>query len=188
MSCPSAIIGQPCFTLEQYAADSNYSANITLQLYPGNHSMDRVPLSILNINSFTMRATKPASVTVICGQLPPDKYSWFVITGEQLETVHISDITFNGCKIELDAGLAMVNVAFVRSSFVNNTCYNNNGGCGVLDIDTTDSGTALLVTVKECIFSDNILGNNGVIFNQGNQGNNLTVDQSIFKNNFFTWL
>ena len=114
--CPGAIIGQPCFTLEQYAADnSNYSANITLQLYPGNHSMDRVPLSILNINSFTMRATKPASVTVICGQLPPDKYSWFVITGEQLETVHISDITFNGCKIELDAGLAMVNVAFVRS-------------------------------------------------------------------------
>ena len=80
--CPGALIGQPCFTLEQYAANPSHSANITLQLYPGNHSMDRAPLWTLKLNSFTMRAPKPASVTVVCGQqFPPGNYFWFTFTG-----------------------------------------------------------------------------------------------------------
>ena len=177
--CPGAIIRQPCFTLEQYVANPSHSANITLQLYPGNHSMDHAPLATLKVDSFTMRATKPASVSVVCGQLqqlPPGNYFWFTFTG--VSTVNISDITFNGCKFGIVAGETdiLVNVAFMRSSFVNNTCCNNGG---VLDITTTV--TTSLVTVKECVFSDNNLGSIAVIYNYGNY---LTVDQSVFKNNF----
>ena len=174
--CPGAIIGQPCFTLEQYAANPSHSDNITLQLYPGNHSMDRVPLLTLNINHFTMRPTKPASVTVMCGQqLPPGNSFWFTFTG--VPTIHISDIIFNGCKFGLSLGeiaYDIASIAFVRSSFVNNSCCNDEG---VLDIRTD---VTTLVMVKECIFSDNSLGKLAVIYSSGD---NLTVDQSIFKNN-----
>ena len=150
-----------------------------MQLYPGNHSIDHAPLATLKVDSFTMRATKPASVSVVCGQLQqskPGNYYWFTFTGVSI--VNISDITFNGCKFGIVAGETdiLVNVAFVRSSFVNNTCCNNGG---VLDIAT--AVTTSLVTVKECIFSDNNLESIAII---RNYGNNLTVDQSIFKNNF----
>ena len=174
--CPGAIIGQPCFTLEQYAANPSRNAKITLQLYPGNHSMNRIPLAILNINSFTMKPINPGSVTVMCGQqLPPGNSFWFTFTG--VPTVHISDITFNGCKFRLNsdeiAPDIVVNVEFMKSSFVNNTCCNDGS---VLDFSVD---TALTI-VKECIFSDNRL-QRAVIATSGN--NNLTVDQSVFKNN-----
>ena len=180
--CPSAKIGQPCFTLEQYAASPSHSANVTLQLYPGNHSMDRVPLSISYINSFTMRATKPASVTVMCGQ---PHYKYYSFSFREVPTLLISDITFNGCKIGFSLSSARAaNAVFVRNSFMNTTC----NYIGVLNINSITSRYTSLVTVKECIFSDNIvLGGKtylAVIFNRADGFENLTIDQSIFKNNF----
>ena len=64
---------------------------------------------------------------------------------------------------------------------MNNTCCYSNSN--VLDIDTTDSRPTSLVTVKECIFSDNILGDTAVIGSTGYQGNSLIIDRSVFKNN-----
>ena len=178
--CPGAIMGQPCFTLQQYVANPSRNSNITLLLYPGNHRMDHAPLSTLQISSFTMRATKINSATIMCGQLPSGSSFWFAFNGVQ--TVNISDITFNGCKISLALGESNIaaNVVFVRNSFVNNTRITTAIG-GVLDIRRARADACSSVVVQQCTFSDNRLGKSAILHNNGS---NLTVDQSIFKNNY----
>ena len=94
-SCPSAIIGKPCFTLQQYIENPSFSSDIILELYPGNHRMDSQLLA-LNINSFTMRATKTASI--FCSQqLQPGDYYWFNLTRVQM--VDVKGIAFNGWSV-----------------------------------------------------------------------------------------
>ena len=173
--CP----GQPCFTLQQYAANPSHSSNITLNLYAGNHQMGHAQLSISNVSSFTVRAAKPDSVMIMCDQKhPPGNSLWFMFT--EVPTVNISDITFNGCKIPLVIGETdiVVNAEFIRNSFVNNTCSTDDP---VLSIIVSTSVTTAEIEIKQCIFADNCLGKNATIYSYGN---NLTVDQSIFKNNF----
>ena len=175
--CPGAITGQSCFTLQQYVANPSRSSNITLKLYPGIHRIDHFPLSVLKINRFTMTATKAASVTVVCGQqLPSGYYFWFTFT--QVWKVNVSGITFDACKfgLAIDPTDTAANIAFVRSSFVNNTCCNRGG---VIDI-TSALWQNVFVTIKQCVFSDNNLGAGSPL---RTRGVNLTVDQSIFKNN-----
>ena len=63
-ACPEEI----CYTLNQYASDSNLSSgldNITLELQPGTHTLD-VPLSVLSILSFTMSGSGNATTTLHC--------------------------------------------------------------------------------------------------------------------------
>ena len=129
-------------------------------------------LSMLNVNSFTMGATKPSSVTVMCSQelQPTDYYYWF--TFKPLQTVNISDITFNGCNLQVIGSSGQNNVVFERSSFVNNTC------CGSVDVLLIQIGVSV-VQIKQCIFSDN-KGTRTIIYNNAY---NITVDQTTFKNN-----
>ena len=168
-SCPSAIKGEPCFTLQQYIANPSLASNITLELFPGNHRIDSRLLAA-NINSFTIRATKTALVT--CNQqLQPGDYYWFNFT--LVQTVNICGIVFNGCSIWLSRGPSynVTKATFVNSSFVNKT------GCtrAVLDIDISVS-----VWIEQCIFSDNKKGC-AAISSQSYGG--LTINQTIFENN-----
>ena len=156
-------------TLQQYIASPSLGSDITLELYPGNHHLDSRLLAS-NINSFTMRATKTASV--LCSQqLRPGDYYWLNFT--QVQTINIRGITFNGCNIWLSKGLGYnaSNATFVNSSFVNKT------GCtrAVLYMDI-----AVSVRVEQCIFSDNKEGC-AAISSAGFGG--LTVYQSTFENN-----
>ena len=110
-ACPGEFTGEPCLTLLQYVTNPSLSSNITLELNPGSHHLD-AQLTATNINSLTMRATTNASVT--CSQ--QGEFSF-----RDLQLVHISGITFANCKMELRS---VLNVTFVRSSFLNST-YNS---------------------------------------------------------------
>ena len=111
-ACPGEFTGEPCLTLLQYVTNPSLSSNITLELNPGSHYLD-VRLTATNINSLTMTATTNASVT--CSQ--QGEFSF-----QGLQLVHISGITFANCKMELRS---VINVTFVRSSFINKTTYNS---------------------------------------------------------------
>ena len=85
---------QPCFTLSQFAANSNYSLdeNTTLILRPGNHSLAE-NLTISNINgSFTMHSESNAHAVVTCKE---DSHFTFInVSGH----IHITDLKFIGCR------------------------------------------------------------------------------------------
>ena len=89
--CPGEFTGEPCLTLQQYVTNPSLSSTITLEVHPGNHSLDSV-LRVQNINSFTMMANTSATVT--CSQ---QRSLYF----NQLQQVHVSGITFVGCRMEL---------------------------------------------------------------------------------------
>jgi predicted outer membrane repeat protein len=168
-SCPSAIKGVPCFTLQQYIANPSLGSDITLEVYPGNHRIDS-HLLVSDINSFTMRASKTASVS--CSQqLQPGDYYWLSFT--RVQTVNICGIDFNGCSIWLSRGpnYNVTNATFVSSSFINKT------GCtrAVLDIDI-----AVSVRIERCIFSNNKEGCAAI--SSASYGG-MTIYQSTFENN-----
>ena len=109
--CPGEFTGEPCLSLQQYVANPSLSSDIILELHPGNHSLDS-QLSVSNINSFTMRANTSATVT---SSLHNPFYFY------QLQQIHVSGITFVGCRMEL---YYATNTTFERNSFVNRTKIN----------------------------------------------------------------
>ena len=169
--CPGASKGEPCFTLQQFIANHTaFSANTTLKFYPGNHLMDS-QLSISYVNSFAMWAIKTA--TIFCRQ----PYGRYLFRFLEVNTVQISGITFNGCRLYLkNSGTGSV-TTIIKSSFINKTKCCSTGG-GVLAISS--SGQASSVLIKQCLFSNNTEGI-GVIHDFSH---NLTVDQCTFKNNY----
>ena len=110
--CPGKFIGEPCLTLQQYAANPSLN-NVTLLLYPGNHRLDS-QLSSSNTNTFIMKATTSASV--FCSQKLYPSIQFFVFS--QLQYAYVDGITFNGCTMRLNG---VANATFVRSSLVNRT-------------------------------------------------------------------
>jgi hypothetical protein len=66
--CPGEFTGEPCLTLQQYVANPSLRSNITLEVHPGNHSLDS-ELRVRNINSFIMRANASATVTRMLSDL-----------------------------------------------------------------------------------------------------------------------
>ena len=163
--CPGEFTGEPCLTLQQYVANPSLSSNITLELYPGNHRLD-AQLSVANINSFTMRAN--ATVTVTCAD-QPEYLDWMRFN--QMSSLHVSGITFIGCKMSLSG---VTNAKIVRNSFVNKTvCCNT---ISTLNIQSSSS-----VLIKQCTFSNNRLYG-GALKTHG--VNNLVIDESTFVNNY----
>lgn len=169
--CPGAAKGEPCFTLQQYVTNHNLSSNTTLNFYSGKHHMES-QLSVSNVNSFTMRASRRA--TILCNQKQTYDDYWF--TFEYIETVQIRGIAFSGCWISADVG----NLVVLRSSFVNATSNECCSRGGVLDIAwPSGAGQAM---IKQCVFSDNTRG--PVITDYSH---NITIDQCTFFNNYDTY-
>ena len=107
--CPTA--GEPCMTLQQYVTtSSSYSHNIVLELHPGQHHLNS-RLSASSANSFVMRSLTVNTASITCS---PSSYFSF----NRLQHVYISNVAFIGCRMNLNY---MMNVTFVRSSFVNST-------------------------------------------------------------------
>ena len=163
--CPGEFTGEPCLTLQQYVANPSLSSNITLELHSGNHRLDS-QLSVANINSFTMRAN--ATVTVTCAD-QPEYLDWMRFN--QMSSLHVSGITFIGCKMSLSG---VTNAKVVRNSFVNKTvCCNT--------ISTLNLQSSSSVLIKQCTFSNNRLYG-GALKTHG--VNNLVIDESTFVNNY----
>ena len=168
--CPGEFTGEPCLTLQQYVANPSLSSNITLELHSGNHRLDS-QLSAADINSFTMRAN--ATATVNCSQyLQSASYYWFSL--ERAQQLHVSGITFIGCRVYLNR---VTNATFVRNSFVNRTRCCATGG--VLYIQSCTS-----VTITQCNISNNRVYY-GAIY--GSRINSFTVEESNLNNNYYPY-
>ena len=100
-----------CLTLQQYAINPSLSSNTTLELQPGDHSLDSLLFMFKNTNSLEIRTNSTA--TVLCS---PSAYFSF----SNLHQITVSGVTFIDCKMNL---LFITNATFVRSSFMKMTGY-----------------------------------------------------------------
>ena len=157
--CPGEFTGEPCLTLQQYVANPGLGS-ITLELNPGNHSLDS-QLSVLSVDSFVMRAN--ISATVTCSQQGFYFY--------QLQLVHVTGITFVGCRMNLQY---VINATFERNLFVNRT-------------RCCDSGAAIYayysasILVRLCVVSNNNVFNGAIYGYQSN----FIIEQTTFINNYY---
>ena len=160
-ACPGELTGEPCFTLDEYVANPSLSSNIALKLWPGIHHLNS-QLSVSNISSFVMSAN--TSATVVCSQ----EYYF-----SQLQQVHVSRITFIGCRMTLRH---VTNVTFEKNTFMNGS---------ICDKHEFEDGAALnvrysLVLVSQCIFSNNLGYKSGAIYSNASI---ITVEQTAFLKN-----
>ena len=159
--CPGEFTGEPCFTLEQYAAYPSHTPNIMLNLHPGIHHLNS-QFYVSNIHSFTMHGNIATTVTIICRE--ETYYRSFDFN--RLQLISVSGITFIGCSMNLGS---VVNATVVKSSFLNRT---RNG------VALSTSGSS--VWIKQCTMSNN---NIGAVSFSGSNSFSLTIDQSLFSNN-----
>ena len=162
--CPGEFTGEPCLTLEQYVSNPSLSSIITLEIHPGNHSLDS-ELRVLRINSFTMRATSSATVT--CRQQLSQPFYF-----SQLQQLHISGITFVGCRMELGS---IRNATFERNSFVNRTSCCPNGAA----LYAWSSS----VLIRQCIVLNNRVYS-GAIYGSHST---FVVEQTAFRSNYYAY-
>ena len=176
--CPGEFTGEPCLTLQQYVSNPSLSSNITFELHPGNHSLNS-QLRVQNINSIIMRANN--SATVACGQ----QRFYF----NQLQQVHISGITFVGCRMNLEY---VRNVIFERSVtfnsrmelwYVTNATFERSS---FLDASGCYSGGAALysryssVLIRQCIISNNRVYRGAI----HGYRSTFVIEQSTFRDNY----
>ena len=114
-----------------------------------------------NIHSFTLWANTTA--TISCREEIYGSFDFY-----QLQQIHISDITFIGCSVNLRL---IVNATFVTNTFINRT---TNG----VAVDIYNSS----VQIEQCTMSNN---SNGAIYFSGYNSRSLTIDRSLFSNNSY---
>ena len=109
--CPGEYIGVPCLTLQQYASNPSQSQNITFLVEPGIYNLSTV-LTVSDGYNFTMSSTN-ATVTCISDTA---RFEFNAV-----ENVHISGITFQGCRNGVAVLMLRVAMAIImRSKFTEN--------------------------------------------------------------------
>lgn len=63
--CPGSALGEPCLTLQQYAANPSRDTNVTLELEAGQHNFLSGTLEISNIEALRIIANE---ATIMCTQ------------------------------------------------------------------------------------------------------------------------
>ena len=87
-SCP--VSAGRCYTLQEYASSPIFTSNLTLQLLPGNHSLNTTLSLTASVVNFTVVSNNGA---IICGRAP-NRGS---ITFEGVQTVRIGQLSFVDC-------------------------------------------------------------------------------------------
>ena len=113
-----------------------------------------------------MRANSSAIIT--CSQ---QLYWPFYIY--QLQQIHISGITFAGCRMEL---CYITNELIERNSFVNRTRYSASGAA----LNVQDSS----VLIRLCVISNNNVYN-GTVY--GLYSSNFIIEQTTFRENYYQY-
>ena len=106
--CPGEYIGVPYLTLQQYASNPSRSENVTLLVEPGMYNLSTV-LTFSDSDDITISST---NATVTCTS-DMAKFEFCTV-----ENVHISGITFQGCR---NTAITMVQVntsLIVRNNFI----------------------------------------------------------------------
>ena len=188
--CP---IGESCFTLQQYVRSLRgnpiASANTTLELQPGVHSLDSA-LSVSGVSSFRM---KGINAQVDCPFLPSvQKFKFSFI-----DTVHLDGINFVNCGQFSEPHINGVDlfifencdfhssnplyVSTSSSAVILNSTFSGNAG-GALKLERTTS-----VTIKQCTFFNNMQAFGSSLNSHGGAvlavDSTVSVSQTIFRNN-----
>ena len=164
--CPGEYIGVPCLTLQQYASNPSQSQNITLIVEPGVYNLSTV-LTVSDGHNFTMSST---NATVTCTSATAQ------FDFSTVENVHISGITFQGCRNTAIRMLQVTSASIVSSSFADNQASSSgssrSGGCLYI--------TSSSVTVSESEFHNNQASDGGCLFITSSL---ITISESEFRNN-----
>ena len=133
--CPGEYIGVPCLTLQQYASNPSRSQNITFLVEPGMYNLSTM-LTVSDGYNFTMSST---NATVTCTSTTA-KFEF-----NRVENVHISGITFQGCR---NRAVQMSTVAM--GVIMMSTFSGNQGNClqaSYSSVNITDSN--FIITDKQ---------------------------------------
>ena len=138
--CPGEYIGVPCLTLQQYASNPSRSQNITFIIEPGMYNLSTV-LTVSDGYNFTMSST---NATVTCTSATA-RFEF-----NRVEIIHISGMTFRGCRNTAISMSQATSASIIRSSFIGNQAVSGSsryGGC--LNMASTS------VTISESEFQNN---------------------------------
>ena len=138
--CPGEYIGVPCLTLQQYASNPSRSQNVTFLIEPGMYNLSTL-LTVSDGYNFTMSST---NATVTCTSATA-RFQFNAV-----ENVHISGMTFQGCRNTAIRMIQVISASIMRSTFIDNPVLSGSstyGGC--LYIASSS------VTVSESEFQNN---------------------------------
>ena len=194
--CPGEYIGVPCLTLQQYASNPSQSQNITFLVEPGIYNLSTV-LTVSDGYNFTMSST---NATVTCTSATAQ------FEFNTVENVHISGITFQGCRNTAIRMLQVTSASIVSSNFINNQAVSGSsryGGClyitsSSISISESEfhnnrayySGGAIYASSSTVRIDGSQFSFNTQVYYWGYGGgaisaqySNITVDSSVFDNN-----
>ena len=156
----------PCFTLQQYASNPNRSQNVTFLIEPGMYNLSTVLAVSIGYN-FTMSST---NATVTCTSATT-RFEFNAV-----ENVHISGMTFRGCRNTAISMSQATSASILNSNFINN--HGSPGGC-----------LYMLRITSASIVRSNFIGNQAVSGSSRHGGclyiasSSVTVSESEFQNN-----
>ena len=166
--CPGEYIGVPCLTLQQYASNPSRSQNITFIIEPGMYNLSTV-LTVSGGYNFTMSSI---NATVTCTSAT----ARFEFNALPVENVHISGMTFQGCRNTAIRMTQVTSASIVSSNFINN--QGNRGGCLYMSQVTSAN-----------ILRSTFISNQAVSGSSRNGGcfymdsSSVTISESEFRNN-----
>ena len=159
-------IGVPCLTLQQYASNPSQSQNISFLVEPGMYNLSTV-LTVSDGYNFTMSSI---NATVTCTSATA-RFEFNTV-----ENVHISGITFQGCRNTAIRMLQVTSASIVSNNFIDNEAIPGSsryGGCLYISLSS--------VTISESEFRNNrAYYSGGVIYALSL---NLRIDRSQFSFN-----
>ena len=186
--CPGEYIGVPCLTLQQYASNPSQGQNITFLVEPGMYNLSTV-LTVSDGYNFTISST---NATVTCTS-PTARFEF-----NGVENVHISGMTFKGCRSRAAVQMSRVTMAnIMESSFSDNQGNCSQASYSIITIYASNfctngrggyyTGRAIYVSYSKLIINKSFFNTNIANYDHGGaiyaQYSNITVQTSEFSHN-----
>ena len=188
--CPGEFIGEPCLTLEQYAASPSQDSNVTLVIEPGTHRLQSTSEAVLTtrVDHFTMSggcSHKDTSHIILYGpryynhhynnartihisrlHFSSSTGSTLRISIRNVQQLIIEDCAFQGVRVHLSQ---VTNAVILQTSF-----YNGSG------LNAHSSTT----NIRRCTLRNNVQAINFYSYSSYNY--TLSISESTFINNTYT--
>ena len=131
-SCP--VSAGVCYTLHEYASSPVLSSNTTLQLLPGNHSLNTTLSLSSSVINFAMASDNGM---VVCGRSP----NTGSITFDEVQSVHIGQLNFVDCytSVRMADRLTVEDVVYQGGDSI---------GFQVRDVTSAHFGQTSFITVR----------------------------------------
>lgn len=175
--CPGSALGEPCLTLQQYAANPSRDTNVTLELEAGQHNFLSGTLEISNIEALRIIANE---ATIMCTQ-----YGSY-ININSVQNVQMSGATFFNCSMAVRDSHTFVledsrvlystlSIESLRNATIRDSYVSFNGQYSLRVAQSSS------VVIERCTFADTIVTGSpgGSIWGSRS---NITIINSSFSN------